>query len=78
MAVVTEMYNDNGRYSVYFNEVFTDELLDYSITQQKLQEEIKNNPDFISLGDSKKAIVERHDFEGKSRYKLIEYVTISD
>lgn len=79
MAVVQEMYDNNdGSYTVYFDEVFTNESLDYSITPQKLQEEIKSNPDIASLGDSKKAIVERHNFEGKSRYKLIEYVTISE
>jgi len=79
MAVVQEMYdNKDGSYTVYFDEVFSNELIDYSITPQKLKEEIDNNSDIAEIVASKKAIVKRHDFEGKSPYKLLKYVTISN
>lgn len=77
MAVVQEMYDNNdGSYTVYFDEVFSYDLLDYSITPHKLPTEINKDPDRIWMGDSKQAIVERHNFEGKFVYKLIEYKTI--
>lgn len=79
MAVVQEMYDNNdGSYTVYFDEVFSHEFLDYSLTPRELEEEISNHPDRTEIIDSKKAIVERHEFEGKSIYKLLKYVTVED
>ena len=79
MAVVQEMYdNGDGNYTVYFDEVFSHELLDYSLTPKELEQEINNNLDRTQVVSSKKAIVTRHNFEGKSIYKLLEYVTMDN
>lgn len=79
MAVVQEMHDNNdGTYTVYFDEVFSNEFLDYSLNPKELEEEIKNNPDRTEIVAFKKAIVERHNFEQKSIYKLLEYVTVDN
>jgi outer membrane murein-binding lipoprotein Lpp len=77
MAVVEEMFDHkDGTYTVYFLEAFSFDYLHYGMTPQMLQDEMKKYPDEIEIGNKKKAVVQRHDFEGKSIYKLLEYVTI--
>lgn len=73
MAVVSKMYdNKDGTYTAYFYEVYSD-LLDYNTTPEKIKEKTKEYPEEISMGDYMKAVVSRHDFEGKKIYKLLEY-----
>ncbi|MDR5659492.1 hypothetical protein RH915_08305 [Serpentinicella sp. ANB-PHB4] len=77
MAVVQEMYdNGDNTYTVYFNEVFSHDLLDYRVTPADLEKALEQNPERIWMGDAKKAVVTRHYFNGENAYKLLAYTTL--
>lgn len=81
MVVVTEMYdNEDGTYTVFFNEVYTYDVdvLDYSATMEDVEKTMKESPDQIFVSSLKKALIKKHDFEGKELYMLISYETVEN
>lgn len=79
MAIVSEMYDsEDGTYIVFFKEIraYDVDVLDYSSSVEDVENALVKTPDEIDIISLKRAVVKRHNFEGKERYMLIKYETI--